>query len=187
MEDALEASPLAMAVRELLEEQESWDGTPSELLVVLGDRVALKVRQARNWPKAANRLSSELNRLAPALRSIGIHVDRSTHHRSRKITIRKCDNSSLPSSQLSRTSDNEPSRRDDPDRRNDSNHYRDDSLERRTGAACEGRNDGDEHFPEYSGSIFRHEDATDPNATQGAVAETGRERVVSTRRPVGLI
>jgi hypothetical protein len=188
MEDALEASALAVAVRALLEQQEIWQGTASELLVVLGDRVAQPIRQQRSWPKAPNRLSSELRRIAPALRSFGIHVDWSAHHRSRRVTIRYCRNSSLQSSQVSGGTDDETFRRDEPTRRNDVGGQRDDSrqpLERPIDAACDGRNDRDEYSSGHSEFVFRHGGAANPNATQGVVAEPGR--VVPTKQRVGLI
>jgi hypothetical protein len=71
-ETALEADPVAGAVRELLKDQEEWSGTATELWRKLGSLVEEDVKHSKAWPGAPNSLSNRLKRLAPSLRGIGI-------------------------------------------------------------------------------------------------------------------
>src|SRR5581483_10769158 len=66
---ALDGSPVAVAVRGLLAEVETWQGTAAELLGALGGRVAESVRRGRDWPGTGRGLSSALRRVAPNLRA----------------------------------------------------------------------------------------------------------------------
>src|SRR5262249_26569815 len=69
----LEASPVAAAVRQLIEEQ-SWEGTASALLTALSTLMPEKDLKAQTWPKTPRTLSNTLRRLAPNLRDTGIEV-----------------------------------------------------------------------------------------------------------------
>jgi hypothetical protein len=71
-ESALEADPVAGAVRALMQNQEQWNGTATELWQILNELVDEDVRHTKAWPAAPNSLTSRLKRLAPALRGIGI-------------------------------------------------------------------------------------------------------------------
>jgi hypothetical protein len=71
-ESALEADPVAGAVRALMQKQEQWTGTATELWQTLNDLVDEDVRHTNAWPAAPNSLIGRLKRLAPALRGIGI-------------------------------------------------------------------------------------------------------------------
>ena len=62
---SLEHDPLASAVRALMAKRKKWQGTATELLDLFGP--AIRITNARG-------LSSELRRLAPMLRTIGIDV-----------------------------------------------------------------------------------------------------------------
>lgn len=78
VEVALEASPVATAVRELLAEPQrdgKWEGTARALLGDL-DRIVGDAKHARGWPKASNVLSRELKRSKTFLREVGIDVGR---------------------------------------------------------------------------------------------------------------
>jgi hypothetical protein len=70
---ALESSPLALAVWRLMYKRREWVGTSTQLLEEL-KRVATKEeRESSAFPRAANTLSAEMNRIAPALREgVGI-------------------------------------------------------------------------------------------------------------------
>jgi len=71
MEAAIEADPLASALRRLMQGKATWKGTASELLF----HEALKSTRDESlsgWPKDAARLSKQLRRLAPALQAVGI-------------------------------------------------------------------------------------------------------------------
>jgi len=70
-------SPLPDAIRSLLEQrpERAFAGTATELLTALDTVVDDEMRRARAWPKAANALSGQLKRLAPALRAEGVEID----------------------------------------------------------------------------------------------------------------
>lgn len=74
VEAALEADPVAMAVRSLIEQQGAWEGTATDLLRQLEHRVPERIRQGKEWPKSARVLSSRLRRAATFLRQVGIEV-----------------------------------------------------------------------------------------------------------------
>jgi hypothetical protein len=92
VELVIEASPVGVAVRKLMEIHEQWSGTAQGLLDGLSAAVGEQVAKERDWPRRPNKLSGKLKRVAPALRKIGIHVtlgDRQGHGRTRLITIQK--------------------------------------------------------------------------------------------------
>ena len=64
-------------------------GSPTELFNKLNDRVdddALK--RSRDWPKQPNKLTEQLNRLAPSLEEVGVFVLRSGSHKGgRKLKV----------------------------------------------------------------------------------------------------
>jgi hypothetical protein len=74
IESGLEGSPVATVLRELLDKDQQLEGTATELLSRLNEHVQDRTRQLRSWPKSARNLSSQLRRLATALRSIGIET-----------------------------------------------------------------------------------------------------------------
>jgi hypothetical protein len=90
-ESALEADPVAGAVRVLMEKQERWAGTATELWQALNELVSEDVRHTKAWPAAPNSLTSRLKRLAPALRGVGIEYgeDRSGSKGTRLKTLTK--------------------------------------------------------------------------------------------------
>ncbi len=71
-ESALEADPVTGTVRALMQKQEQWTGTATELWQLLNELVDEDLRHTQAWPAAPNSLASRLKRLAPALRGIGI-------------------------------------------------------------------------------------------------------------------
>jgi hypothetical protein len=71
-ESALEADPVAIAVRDLMEDQDEWTGTAGELWEALNELVGEAIRHTKAWPGAPNALSARMKRLAPALRGIGV-------------------------------------------------------------------------------------------------------------------
>jgi hypothetical protein len=53
-----------------------WEGTASEMLEKLRDYADEDLQHDKEWPKAANVLSSKLNRLAPLFREAGqVHIE----------------------------------------------------------------------------------------------------------------
>lgn len=95
---ALEADPVAVAVTELLDDNDFFEGTASELLDALETCVPDKVRNARGWPKAARALSNRLRRAATFLRQTGlvIEYDREPGGKRRRL-IRLRKESCVPS------------------------------------------------------------------------------------------
>ncbi len=73
-ETGLDADPVAVAVRALLEKQEAWEGTATELLQELADYTTENVTKSRAWPKP-NKIKQRLRRLAAGLRAIGIKLE----------------------------------------------------------------------------------------------------------------
>jgi len=88
-EVALEASPIARPLLELLEESESWAGTSSELLTALEGRVTDQIKRQNVWPKNGRSMSGHLKRLAPNLRAGGWQVEYHREARQRLVTIER--------------------------------------------------------------------------------------------------
>ncbi len=90
-EEALQASPVAAMVVELMEAQSEWEGTPSELLADL-EKLAEEHRvntKAAGWPRAAHSLSGRLNEVRPNLAAVGITISRRRDGTHRVITLQK--------------------------------------------------------------------------------------------------
>jgi Bifunctional DNA primase/polymerase, N-terminal len=74
----LESSSLAYPIMELVNTMDNgWDGTATELLAKLAERAGEDDVARKCLPKNANRLSAELERVAPALRTTGYEIERS--------------------------------------------------------------------------------------------------------------
>jgi BT4734-like, N-terminal domain len=73
---SVEAHPIGVAIRQLLEKQNDWSGEPAQLLQALNGLVSDEQRHARAWPENARSLGHCLRRLATALRRVGIEVER---------------------------------------------------------------------------------------------------------------
>jgi len=88
---ALEGDPVADAVVRLMEHQEEWWGTPTNLWRELSARVENEVKRSSAWPKAPHALTVRLKRLTPALRRAGIeYVEaRMGHRRDRVKRLRR--------------------------------------------------------------------------------------------------
>ena len=71
-ESALEADPVAGAVRRFMGERDEWTGDATELWTALGELVDEDIRKTKAWPGAPNALTTRLRHLAPALRRVGI-------------------------------------------------------------------------------------------------------------------
>jgi hypothetical protein len=100
----LEASPVGVAIDQLLEESENWEGKPSELLKDLCALVSEKVREQDNWPKNVRALGHCLRRIAPALRRAGIGYERPREAKRRLIRLQKARKQAETSSETSQTS-----------------------------------------------------------------------------------
>jgi hypothetical protein len=107
---SVEAHPVGVAIRQLLEEQVEWVGEPADLLKALNCLVIDEQRHAKAWPQNALSLGHCLRRLAPALRRAGIGVDRG---KGKRREIRLCKGRKK-TSQTSKTS-LQPKARDNGD------------------------------------------------------------------------
>jgi hypothetical protein len=76
---ALEASPIAVPLWKLAAAhkglENAWEGTATNLLKELTEKIDEEDRRVKGWPKAANTLSRELKRLAPPLRDVGVYAE----------------------------------------------------------------------------------------------------------------
>jgi len=74
---AMESIPAAIALYRLIEDRNDnkWTGTATTLLEALEEYASKKTVRSKEWPKAPNALSNQLNRIAPALHENGIMVN----------------------------------------------------------------------------------------------------------------
>jgi hypothetical protein len=92
-EHALEASPIATAIIKLMEQQDYWKGSASQLLEELkhiADGMSINTKM-NLWPKAPNALSRKLNEVRTNLSKVGIEIERpiDTVTNTRLVEIRK--------------------------------------------------------------------------------------------------
>ena len=73
LQDALEASPIALALQDFMMEEKAWQGTHKELKAEL-EKPRYK-HEGDGWPKSARGLRSILDRQAPNLRAVGIEIE----------------------------------------------------------------------------------------------------------------
>jgi hypothetical protein len=96
VEQSLEADQVAVAVRLLMAERDSWVGNASVLLETLEALIPESTKRSKVWPKAAHILSNRLKRASTFLRKVGLEVEFSKSG-DRKITIRKGSEKSVRS------------------------------------------------------------------------------------------
>jgi hypothetical protein len=70
----IESSPVGEAIVSIMRDRLSWRGTASELLNELEKHTDEATYRSRYFPKAANILKRQLNRLAPDLKALSIYV-----------------------------------------------------------------------------------------------------------------
>src|SRR5262249_20992374 len=70
----LESSPLVNPIKKLLEKKPDWHVLMQELLDALIPLASENELRSRTWPMASSRLSSDLGRLPPSLKTINILV-----------------------------------------------------------------------------------------------------------------
>jgi len=90
-EEALQASPVAAMVAELMEHRREWEGTATELLealIPLAQRHSVSTKAA-GWPRAPHVLRRRLNEVLPNLAAVGIEIVPSRDARKRTVTILK--------------------------------------------------------------------------------------------------
>jgi len=96
-EEALDASPVAMAILSLLENQDIWEGTPTELLTQFNERAALlKINtKAKSWPKDAHWLWKRIQEARTNLEARGIKAERNRDEHKRYIVISKSEGNNV--------------------------------------------------------------------------------------------
>ena len=92
IESVLEASSVAVAVRELMANlakasKAKWSGTASDLLALLTDLVTERISKSDDWPRNGRALSGRLRRAASFLRRVGINIVFNRDERARLIII----------------------------------------------------------------------------------------------------
>ena len=90
-DEVLLSHPIATAAVALMEDRDTWEGTPSDLLEDL-DRKAKDEHldvTGRHWPKAAHILTRRLNEVRPNLAAAGIRVGESRTGRRRMVTLER--------------------------------------------------------------------------------------------------
>ncbi len=98
-EEALQASPVAAMVRELMDGRSEWEGTATTLLTKL-EELAEEHRvntKSALWPKAAHVLTRRLNEVIPNLAAVGIEIASRRDGKNRTITIQKGTENSVTS------------------------------------------------------------------------------------------
>lgn len=93
-EVVLDSDPVAVAIREMLDEgKEEWEGTAGELRKLITP--SFPERVPTGWPRTPHNLGSRLRRLAPAMEQVGIDIEwlpRSGTRRPLRLSRRGCDN-----------------------------------------------------------------------------------------------
>jgi hypothetical protein len=73
-ETAIENSPVALVVIELVEREGEWEGTPTETLarlLMVAETLKIDVRE-KAWPKSGSTLTKRINEVIPNLRKAGV-------------------------------------------------------------------------------------------------------------------
>jgi hypothetical protein len=85
----LDSDPVASALRDLLKERSEFRGTCRALLAELAPRAGGDhVRRSPQWPRSPRGLSGQLTRLGPALRKVGINIERSQEGHTKERVLR---------------------------------------------------------------------------------------------------
>lgn len=100
-EVALEASPIARLLLDLLDEHGSWSSTASELLNALEATVTEQIKRQNSWPKNGRSMSGHLKRIAPNLRALGWQIDFGRQAKQRLVTIQRVPETASPPSPAS--------------------------------------------------------------------------------------
>jgi len=121
-EVALEASPIARPLLDLLGEGGSWSGTASELLTALETKVTDQTKRQKSWPANGRSMSGHLKRLSPNLRAAGWEVEFHREAKQRLVTIQwssKVASSAQPASQADDEGEVRPDAKRSNERPND--------------------------------------------------------------------
>jgi hypothetical protein len=92
VEVSLDSDPVAAAILKLVDQEGEWEGTSTELLVMLEGLIKDSILKTRFWPKDSRSLSGRVDRAAPFLREVGITIEKSRKSGRRLISIGKTKN-----------------------------------------------------------------------------------------------
>jgi hypothetical protein len=153
---ALEASPVAPFIITMVDEG-PWQGTATELLARLGERVDEAVRRQKSWPTNPRTLANTLRRLAPTLRTAGVEVGFPPgHKRGRLLTLDRVCDAASPSSPSSpstldgaQTGDDGESLRDRRGPWGDDGHHAEDDASELLGTMGDAGDDGSARQSEH--------------------------------------
>lgn len=91
---ALETWPIASYLWEFAksfrEQDKAWTGTPGELKQAIEEKVSDDaLKRSKEWPKTPSALSKQINRLDPALREVGVVIEKASGSRrnGRKVQV----------------------------------------------------------------------------------------------------
>jgi hypothetical protein len=76
LQASLDADPVAAVLIEFMRTQPEWSGSATTLLTKLTDKADEDIARRRTWPTDASSLGKRLTELAPALRELGLEIDR---------------------------------------------------------------------------------------------------------------
>ena len=93
-ETAIEASLVGSAVQAFMAGRPAWQGTSAELLTSLEESTPDNTRHAKAWPTSPRKLSGDLRRVAPNLRTAGVEIDFIRRGRARTIRLSRIPASS---------------------------------------------------------------------------------------------
>lgn len=70
--NSIDSSPVGISIMMMLDKETQWEGTLKELKKHLTDNY---FQEGKGWPKSPNELGDSLNRLEPAFRELGYHIE----------------------------------------------------------------------------------------------------------------
>jgi hypothetical protein len=96
---AIETSPVGPMLVRFMTMRDRWEGTSTELLGELnaGDCTDERMRQQRDWPRSARKLSGELRRLCPSLRAKGLSVSFRARTNAKRLILIESNEGGTPS------------------------------------------------------------------------------------------
>lgn len=94
---AIESSPVGQPLLEFLDVNHGWDGSASELLNAIEERVVDQIKRQKAWPKNGRSLAGQLKRLSPNLHLAGWEIEYHREASRRSWTIRRHDATTMQS------------------------------------------------------------------------------------------
>ena len=93
---ALECSPIAKPMLELLADHGEWSSTASELLATLCHRFSDNISKQTGWPKNARSFTGQLKRLSPNLRAYGWQITFERQANQRLVVVHRLPDFASP-------------------------------------------------------------------------------------------